>query len=252
MHRRGADRGAEPPAAPIRGARTDLAQFAKDWSALVGVILVYFELRALAPVDTQRAVQLTVHLVDFEKAVHIFWEPELQELTLRQDWLRQLADYVYSYLHFPALAAMGLALWFRNRRQFVLVRNTMYVSMVIGLAVYYTLPAAPPRLMALHGYDYGFVDTVFGSASRVVYPTPPFYVNEYAAIPSFHFGWIALAAWGLWTSGSSQILRASAVIMTIVMVWASAATANHLFVDMILGGAVVLLSWAIATYRPGE
>lgn len=207
---------------------------------------MYFWLRALAPLDVPRAVHVTVHLVAFEKSAHIFVEPQLQELTLRLDWLRWLADFVYSYLHFPALIAMGLVLWFRDRRQFAFVRNTMYVSMVIGLVFYYTLPAAPPRLMALHGYDYGFVDTMFGATGEIPYPRPSFYVNDYAAIPSFHFGWIALAAWGLWTSGPNRLVRTSAVLMTLLMTWASAATANHLLIDMAIGGAVVVVSWAVA------
>ena len=241
--------GSEPRAQPgSTHPETSLAQFARDWSVLIVAILVYFWLRALVPVNIPNAVAVTVHLIDFEKALHIFWEPRLQADSIRYDWLKEVANYTYSYLHFPALAGMGLLLWFRNRRQFVLVRNTMYVSMVIGLVFYYVIPAAPPRLMAINGHNYGFVDTVFGKKSGVLYPEPPFYVNDYAAIPSFHFGWIALASWGLWTSGPSRSVRALAIVILVSMTWASAATANHLFVDMAIGGAVLIASWAIAAY----
>jgi len=45
----------------------DPLQFALDWSVLVGVILIYFGLRALVSVDVPRAVNLTVHLINAEK-----------------------------------------------------------------------------------------------------------------------------------------------------------------------------------------
>lgn len=246
-----------PPAAPAQrgelparqpAATHSVRQFARDWVVLVAAVLVYFLLRAQAPVNIPDAVDATVHLIKFEKAVGLFWERDLQDVTLRWDWLKQLANYTYSYLHFPALIGMGLILWFRNRRQFVLMRNTMYVSMVIGLVFYYTIPAAPPRLMAHYGHDYGFIDTVFGKGSSVPYPQPTFYENDYAAIPSFHFGWIALASMGLWVSGRNFWIRALAVFITVIMTWASAATANHLFIDMIIGGIVVFISWLIARY----
>ena len=233
----------------VKAARSPTVRaFVRDWAILIGAILAYFFLRALAPVDEARAVRVTVGLIRAEKWLHVFWELQLQDATLHWDWLKETANYVYSYFHFPSLAVMGVLLWFRNRDQFRLVRNTMFVSMVLGLVFYYAVPAAPPRLMALHGHDYGFVDTVFGGHTNVVYPAPFFFVNDYAAIPSYHFGWIALASWGLWTSGRNPFVRALALGLTVIMTWASAATANHLFIDMAIGGIVIMASWAIAKY----
>ena len=240
-------------ATPTRGGRdrpvgAEVRAFVRDWAILVGVILVYFFLRALAPVDEDRAVRVTLRLIHFEKATHTFWERDLQSATLHWSWLKEIANYIYSYLHFPSLALMGILLWFNDRPQFRLVRNTMFVSMAIGLVLYYTVPAAPPRLLAVHGHDFGFIDTVFGGNTSVEYPAPFFFVNNYAAIPSFHFGWIALAAWGLWTSGYGLPVKLAAIALTVLMTWASAATANHLFVDMALGGVVIVASWAIARF----
>ncbi|MCC6382676.1 MAG: phosphatase PAP2 family protein [Dehalococcoidia bacterium] len=223
-----------------------LAAFAWDFGLIVAVILVYFLLRAQAPVDVPAAVHVTVRLIDFEKATGLFHERDLQELTLRWDWLKEAANFTYAYLHFPALAAVGVALWVRNRRNFRLVRDTMFISMVIGLLFYYLVPAAPPRLMAAHGHDYGFVDTVFGGTTAVRYPQPTFYVNNYAAIPSYHFGWMALVSAALWGAWHHPAVRSLAIALTAVMTWASAATANHLFVDMIIGGVAVAAAWLLA------
>ncbi|MGK2964467.1 MAG: phosphatase PAP2 family protein [Tepidiformaceae bacterium] len=122
----------------------------------------------------------------------------------------------------------------------------MFISMAIGVVFYYAFPAAPPRLMALHGYDLGFVDTVFGGDTAVNYAQPSLILNEYATIPSFHFGWIALASAAIWINTTSCTLRGAAVLLTVVMTWAIVASANHLFIDMVLGGLVIVISWHAA------
>jgi hypothetical protein len=122
----------------------------------------------------------------------------------------------------------------------------MFISMVIGVIFYYTLPAAPPRLMALHGYDLGFVDTIFGGGTAVSYSQPSLIRNDYAAIPSFHFGWIALASAAIWVNTESRALRGVAVVLAIAMSWSIVASANHFFIDMVLGGLVIAVAWYIA------
>jgi len=234
-------------AAPYGSLRAGLTSYGRDFAPIVVTMLVYFWLRGQAPLgNPQRAVDTTVRLVDFEKAIGVFREPDLQAATLHWEWTKELANYVYSYLHFPALAGVVTWIWIRDRALFRTVRNTLYCSMVIGLFFYYVFPAAPPRLMALYGHNYGFVDTVFGGGTSVRYPQPGIFENDYAAIPSFHFGWMALVAVALWTVSQNPLPRLIALFLVVIMVWASAATANHLFVDMAIGGIVMLAAWWIS------
>jgi hypothetical protein len=100
--------------------------------------------------------------------------------------------------------------------------------------------------MELHGYDMGFTDTVFGGETSVSYAQPSLILNEYAAIPSFHFGWIALASAAIWTATRNPFGRTLAVGLTTLMTWAIVASANHLFIDMALGGLVIIASWWLA------
>jgi hypothetical protein len=141
------------------------------------------------------------------------------------------------------LAVVAAWLWWRGRERFLFMRNVMFVSMVIGVVFYYALPAAPPRLMALHGYNLGFVDTIFGGDTAVSYAQPSLIRNDYAAIPSFHFGWIALASAAIWVNTRSRLLRTTAVLLAIAMTWAIVASANHLFIDMAIGGLVIAVAW---------
>ena len=221
--------------------------FARDAGLVLGVIGVYFLLRGLAPERIDASVWMTERLVDIERALGVFRESWVQKESIRWYWTRELANFTYAYLHFPVLAMVGVWLWFKDRRSFVFMRNVMFISMVIGLAFYYIVPAAPPRLMAAHGQDLGFVDTVFGTDTHVNYAQPSLILNEYAAIPSFHFGWLALAAAAIWFHTDNRFAKAGAVGLTVLMTWAIVASANHLFIDMALGGLVILVSWKLAS-----
>jgi hypothetical protein len=220
--------------------------FGRDLAVVLGVIGLYFVARGQAPARIDESVQLTLWLVEIERALGLFVEPQVQAASIQWHWSREVANFTYAYLHFPVLAAVGIWLWFRDRASFRFLRNVMFVSMVIGLVFYYALPAAPPRLMALHGHEMGFTDTVFAAETSVSYAQPSLILNEYAAIPSFHFGWIALAAAAIWTQTRRAEARVAAVLLTALMTWAIVASANHLFIDMALGGAVIVVSWRAA------
>ena len=222
--------------------------FLRDYAFVLVVVGIYFLARGVAPERIDSAVSLTTRLIAIEQSLDVFAEPRIQELSIRSHAVQEVANFIYAYLHFPVLAVVGVWLWWRGRERFLFMRNVMFVSMLIGVIFYYALPAAPPRLMALHGYDLGFTDTVFGGNTAVSYAQPSLIRNDYAAIPSFHFGWIALAAAAIWVNTRSRALRALAVLLSVAMTWAIVASANHLFIDMVLGGAVIAVSWAVASW----
>lgn len=221
--------------------------FAKDFGLVVGVMLVYFLLRALPPERPDYAASVTRVLIDIQRSLGLFVEPGWQSAALEHRWSRDLADALYTYLHFPVLALAGVLAWLHSRRTWERTRDTLLISMVIGLVFYYALPAAPPRLMGQLGYDYGFVDTIFGGGARFEYVQPGFYVNDFAAVPSFHVGWMLLSSVAMWASLRHIAAKVAAIVPTLAIAWASAATANHLLIDMVIGAAVVgvafLLAW---------
>lgn len=240
--------GASFPRAALASARA----FSRDFGIVLAVIGVYFLLRGAAPDRLDLSVNVTRHLVSFERTVGVFWEPQIQEWSIRSGAVKEFANFVYAYMHFPVLIVVGAWLWSRDRNAFRFMRNVMFISMLIGLVFYWLVPAAPPRLMAAHGYDLGFVDTVFGGDTNVNYAQPSLILNEYAAIPSFHFGWIAMASAAIWVNSRNVILRSMALALTFVMTWAIVASANHLFIDMALGGLVIIASWRLAKRLDGE
>lgn len=233
------------PALPARiGAR--LPQFTLDLAIMLAVCSVYFLLRGLAPDRTGFAMNLSERIVDFERAAGIFWEPRIQDASIQHHFFQEVANFTYAYLHFPVLGAVAAWIWWKDRERYTFVRNVFFISMAIGMVFYYLLPAAPPRLLAMHGLDLGFTDTVFGGNTAVQYAQPSFILNEYAAIPSFHFGWIALAAAATWANTSNRAGRIAALGLAILMTWAIVASANHFFIDMALGGVVIAVAWHLA------
>jgi membrane-associated phospholipid phosphatase len=79
----------------------------------------------------------------------------------------------------------------------------------------------------------------------VNYFQPGPFVNDYAALPSFHFGWIALVSAAVWVNTRRALIRSVAVAMSAVMCWAIVVTGNHFFFDMMLGGLVVAFAWTL-------
>ena len=208
----------------------------------IGALFIYFFVRGGRPDDIESSLARGLQIIDLEKRLGIFTELEWQAAFLPYDLLIDIANQVYAWGHYPVLAAIGLWLAIKNPSRFRFIRNVMLLSGLVGIAAYWLLPTAPPRLIHLSGVDFGFVDTVHGSAD-VVYLQPAPFVNDFAALPSFHFGWIALASAAIWVNTANPFLRAFAVAMSVVMWWAIVVTGNHFFFDMIAGGFVVAACW---------
>jgi hypothetical protein len=225
------------------------------WSLVAGeivatslILLGYFLIRGLRPDSVAESVDRSLHIIRFEQRVGLFHEVTIQGLFIHHDWVIQMANFIYAWGHFPVLAAIAFWLVIKDPIRFRFVRNVMFVSAIIGIASYWLFPATPPRLMELHGYDFGFIDTVHGAASKAHYVQPGPLVNDYAALPSFHFGWIALASAAIWVNTTNRWARGAAIALTVVMVWAITVTANHYFFDMLFGGIVIWASWLFVAW----
>ena len=213
----------------------------------IGALFVYFFVRGGRPDDIEASLSRGLQIIDLEQRMGIFTELHWQEFFLPYELLMDIANQVYAWGHYPVLAAIGTWLAIKNPSRFRFVRNVMLLSGVVGIVAYWLLPTAPPRLIHLSGIDFGFVDTVHGSAD-VVYLQPAPFVNDFAALPSFHFGWIALASAAIWVNTTNPYLRALAVAMSVVMWWAIVVTGNHFFFDMVIGGLVVAVCWIAVAY----
>lgn len=226
---------------PAGRARMRLA--ANEILGTAAIMAAYFLLRGIRPPDVDGSVTRSLTVIRFEQELGIFQEVRWQAMFLPHSNLMAIANWVYAWGHYPVMLAIALWLVFKDPVRFRFIRNVLLLSAAVGIVSYWVLPAAPPRLMEIHGYDFGFQDTVHGTQSTVSYFQPGPFVNDYAALPSFHFGWILLSSLAIWSNTADRFARAGAIAMSAVMWWAVTVTGNHYFFDMVFGGLVVVLAW---------
>jgi hypothetical protein len=226
----------EPPAA-LRPA----VAFARE-AALVGfAVLVYFGVRGLTEGHVEKAFANARELHRIEEALGVAWEARIQAATLGHDTLTVFANWVYVYGHWPVIAACGVLLYVYRRDRYRLLRNAMIISGLIGFVFFAVVPVAPPRFVLPE-----IVDTVTESSSGYRALQPPALTNQYAALPSLHFGWNLLLGIVLFQATRRIGVRAFALAMPRAMAFAVVATANHYVLDVALGAVVVLVGLAAA------
>jgi len=237
------------PASAAQGVARTAARSRRAASIELGLTVVllalYFLARGSHPDDIPASVDRMQQVVRLEQRLGIFHEQDFQDAFLRWPYVIDIANIFYVWGLFPVLIVIGVWLAFFHLDEFRFIRTVLLISAVFGLMGYWLFPAAPPRFLAGHGFDYGFIDTVHGSNKDV---QPKWFLNEYAALPSFHFAWVALAACAVWRATPNPLARTVAAIIAVAVGWSVVVTANHLFFDMIVGALLIALSWVLALW----
>lgn len=217
--------------------------FGRQVAILVSVDLAYALVRGLA--DGQRYVAMAHgwQIMEFEKSIGTFFEPALQAMILPSQVIVDIANQIYLNAQFSV--ALGFLLWlyfFRNE-SYYFVRNMFVVAMGLALVGYVLFPTAPPRMFP----GVGFVDTI-NAYSGVNHDSSlaKVFINPYAAVPSMHCAfammigatgvmvcrnWLAKATWATWP---------------LLVAWVTIVTANHYWVDVVLGWLVALAAAVVA------
>ncbi|HLZ71673.1 MAG TPA: phosphatase PAP2 family protein [Dehalococcoidia bacterium] len=194
------------------------------------------------------------HVIDFEQALGIFRERQLQSLIIDNDALMQIFNAIYMWAHLPLIILLAVWLYWRHRPHFRVTRNAVLISGAIALIVFQIVPLAPPRLVP----GYGFVDTAAKASG--VYDTvePKVFFNPYAAIPSMHVGWVLLMGLTVWQFAGARRLAWLGLALPVLMTFAVVITGNHYFSDAVAGVGTALIGrwlagWAEChLYRDGR
>ncbi len=225
-----------------RPAAHFLLAFAAELLVFLAFFALYFFVRGLPDDDVATATHNALDIISAERALGVFREVGWQAAALNHPVLIDLANFTYRFLHLPLIGIIGFAFFCSDRRKFRVLRNAILISGFMAALIYYFFPVTPPRLLAEHGVNLGFIDTL--EDSRQVKPGP--LTNHYAAMPSYHFGWILLATIGMWWVWRAPILRAAGVALAALMWWAVVVTANHFFLDMVVGAIMVLIALSLS------
>ncbi|MGW1799223.1 phosphatase PAP2 family protein [Streptomyces sp. NPDC001984] len=216
----------------------------REFLLVAGLFLVYKLGRQLATGHTGEAFHNAHRVWDLERAVHLPDEVSVQSALLHGNAAVHLANTYYATVHFPATLAFLVWLYLRRPTHYVWARRVLAAVTATALILPFTFPLAPPRMLAATG----LVDTarLYGPS---VYgpPTSDHLSNQYAAMPSLHFGWALMVAIGLIVATRSRwrwlwLLHPLVTLLVIV------GTANHYWLDAL--AATVLLGIALAVIHP--
>ena len=208
---------------------------------IVPVYALYQLVRGTVDGRTSEAFQRATTLVNIEQALGIFWEAELQSLILTWGFGVRMVNVIYVWGHLPFIIVVAIWLFAFHRHRYSLFRNAFLFSGAIALLGFWLIPTAPPRFLQY----WGFVDTAVSSGSYYFFQ-PPAFVNQYAAMPSLHFGWSLLAAAALFTNIRGRY-RYAALFLPVISLAGVVLTGNHFFLDAAAGAAVALFALWLAT-----
>lgn len=214
-----------------------------DLALIVGAFVLYYLVRGAVVERAGEATSRAIRLLEMEKSMGLFWEGQMQAWIISSEITVRVFNGIYVWAHFPVVAGVGLWLFFFHRPLFILFRNAFLISGGIGLIIFNLYPVAPPRLLF---WGYGLIDTV-AAYSPVNYDMQPAaFVNQYAAMPSLHFGWNLLLGIAIIYATKNLALRAFAVVMPISMALAVIVTGNHFILDVVAGTVVSLFGLWVA------
>jgi membrane-associated phospholipid phosphatase len=210
---------------------------------VLGAIVVYFGVRTLTEGSPDAAARNAGWVMDAERWLGIHVEAAMQGFVVDRAWLSKAANWVYIWGHWPVIIAVLAWLIVRSPDRFLLYRNAMLISGLVGIVIFAAFPVAPPRLV-----DVGLVDTVTEQSHAYRVLQPPSLVNQYAAMPSFHAGWDLLMGVALVREGRTLLPRVIGCVLPVAMALAVVVTANHFILDVVAGTSIVALALVVATY----
>ncbi|POX40710.1 phosphatase PAP2 family protein [Streptomyces sp. Ru72] len=203
---------------------------------VAGLFLVYKFGRQLANGHTTEAFHNAHRVWDWERALRLPGEGAVQSALLHGDTLVRAANLYYVAVHFTATAAFLVWLYLRRPDHYLWARRVLALVTGAALALHLTFPLAPPRMLHLaHLVDTGqlYGPTVYGAK-----PATDSMANQFAAMPSLHFGWALMVAVGLIAATRSRwrwlwLLHPLVTLLVIV------GTANHYWLDAVMATALL-------------
>jgi hypothetical protein len=218
------------------------------WWVEVGIVLVfdliYESVRNMNHSGALRAYDNAVRVIDIERFIGLYQEPNLQRWALDHRWLVIGSNYFYGSMYIVVTVLALVWLYRRFPDHYPLWRNTLLVGTLLGLIGFATFPLMPPRLLpTMPGYGgFAYVDTLvrfptFWSFDSSAMKTIS---NQYAAMPSLHCGWALWACAVFLPRVRSWWAKALAVAFPVVTVTVVMLTANHYWLDAV-GGAIIFI-----------
>lgn len=202
---------------------------------------VYDAITNLAPLRLHAALAHGRELMSVERSLGIDPERALDRWLAGHHTLGVLLSYYYDNAHFVVTLGLLGFVWWRRADVYRPLRNALVLANVIGFAVFWLFPVAPPRMLP------GFVDVVAASHTLGSWHTGSLAsaANQYAAMPSLHIAWAVWCTIAVWRISERAWARALAVLYPFVTAFAVLSTGNHYVLDVLGGLATIACAAAL-------
>ncbi|MFF9620531.1 bifunctional glycosyltransferase 87/phosphatase PAP2 family protein [Streptomyces griseosporeus] len=202
----------------------------------------YAQIRLAAAGDSTSAGRVRAErhgqqILDLERFLHLDIEHWANHAVVRTPWLEDFLSFYYESFHFGVPLAILAVLYWRRPVDYRWARSAIGLATVLALAGFWLYPLAPPRLMP----GLGIVDTVNGPQdfTQPDYGTLTDLTNQYAAMPSLHFGWSLWCGLVILILAPRWWMKALGLLHPFFTVCAIVGTGNHWVLDAVGGAAVV-------------
>src|SRR4051812_46029520 len=216
----------------------------RELMLVVALLLLYKYGRLLGRDHVNEALHNARDVIGIERTLGVFSEARLQDVFMRDTALIRFLNVYYLVAHVAVTAAAFVWLYVRHADMYRRFRNVMITITLAGLVGHLLVPLAPPRMFP----HLGFVDTarVFGPASYGAGSPYKGFANQFAAMPSLHFGWALVIAWAVLLATTSK-WRFVVLAHPVITLAAIVLTANHYWLDAV--AATALFAFALAVDR---
>ncbi len=237
----------------------------REIAIALGFYLVYSAVRntfGAGPESRSIAFRHARGVIKVEEALGLWFEPALQEwyLSLPGDgWIRGW-NIFYGTAHFFVTIGVLVAVFVWAPRRYRFLRTVLAGTTALALIGFATYTLMPPRLLdsnsrfgacagqaeGCHGY--GVVDTIevwgglwkFGSGGMAEVS------NQFAAMPSLHFGWSTWCAIAVVVAVGRGRLRWLAFLYPAATLFCILVTGNHFWLDAFFGAVALAGGWGVA------
>jgi hypothetical protein len=236
------------PAGPAPGARRSPLVLELAVIAFLGWI--YDWLQNLAPLRTDLALRHARAVLSLEERLHIAPEHYLDHWLAHEHVLAYIASDFYDNAIFGVTLGLAAWIWWRRPDIYRPLRNDLVLANLIGFAVFWQYPLAPPRMLPRF---VDVVETVGGLGSW--HSTLINHADQLAAMPSMHLAWAVWCSLVVWRLAAPRrawrgAAAAFGVLYPLSTAFVVLATANHYTLDVLAGVATLAISVAAVELGP--
>ncbi|WP_329299406.1 phosphatase PAP2 family protein [Streptomyces sp. NBC_00659] len=184
-----------------------------------------------------------------ERFLHLDVEHWVNHSVVQVPALRDFFDFYYQSFHFGIPLTILAVLYVRRPADHRWARSALGFATLLALVGFWLYPLAPPRLMP----GLGVIDTVHGvqDFSKPDYGTLTELTNQYAAMPSLHFGWSLWCGVVIAVLAPRWWMKALGLLHPLLTLSSIVATGNHWVLDAGGGAAVVATGFGLTYLLTG-